>query len=237
MTDKPGLLSFELLDDAWNYAIRQFVHTKQWHKEDVKSYFTMLCINNTTHENCILCCCNYLLVEAMRDKPNQYADKMVAYVKHQRTVHPLLYQVPPPVRLEYWIHLPTRETIMHLSMNTQKAVLRLVLHWAADSDCGPVFKRSLTSLIESVQDLRLPFLPCRMFTTDKFGEFVAENYRALTMLSPWLFRCLQKPEFEPKVTVLPPATKPYSKWTVQENLGWLKVRRIEVPPKVPARVL
>lgn len=96
LTDKPGLLTFELLGDAWHYAIRMFVHTKQWHKEDVKSYFTMLCINNNTVENFIQCCCNYLLVEDLRDKPNQYNDEMVAYVKHQRTVHPLLYQVPPP---------------------------------------------------------------------------------------------------------------------------------------------
>jgi hypothetical protein len=126
---------------------------------------------------------------------------------------------------------------MHLSMNTQKAVLRLVLHCAADSDCGAALKNCLTPSIELVQDLRLPCIPCHMFSTNKFGGFVAENYQALTMLSPWLFWCLLGPEFEPKVTVLPPGTKPYYKWAVNENIGWLKVRGIKVPAKVPACVL
>jgi hypothetical protein len=42
-------------------------------------------------------------------------------------------------------------------------------------------------MIESVQELRLPYIPCRMFKNEKFGGFVADNYRALTMLSPWIF--------------------------------------------------
>jgi hypothetical protein len=95
---------------------------------------------------------------------------MIAYVKHQRTIRSLLYQIPsPPASWSIGSMCQRVETIMHLSMNTQTAVLRLVLHWAADSDCGTVLKICLTPLIESVQDLRLLFIPCRMFSTDKFG--------------------------------------------------------------------
>jgi hypothetical protein len=42
-------------------------------------------------------------------------------------------------------------------------------------------------MIESVQELRLPYIPCRMFKNETFGGYVAENYRAFTMLSPWVF--------------------------------------------------
>ena len=44
----PGVLSFPLLNDAWQYAISCFVDNKSWTKEDVKAYFAMLCINTTT---------------------------------------------------------------------------------------------------------------------------------------------------------------------------------------------
>ena len=126
---------------------------------------------------------------------------------------------------------------MHLSMNTQKAVFRLILHWAADLDQGPALKKYLQPLIESVQSLRVPFVPCRMFKNDKFGGFVAENYRAMTMLPPWLFRCLLENEFAPKVVTLASLDKPRAKWTVKEkNNGWLKVRGITLPANMPAVV-
>jgi hypothetical protein len=52
-------------------------------------------------------------------------------------------------------------------------------------------------MIESVQELSLPYIPFCMFKNEKFGGFVAENHRALTMLSPWIFGCLLDKEFSP----------------------------------------
>jgi hypothetical protein len=125
------------------------------------------------------------------------------------------------------------ETIMQLAMNTPKAVFKLVLHWASSMEKGKELKKRIKPLIESVQDLRLPYIPCRMFKNEKFGEFVAENYRALTMLSPWIFRCLLDKEFLP-VLVLPSPNKPREKWTMQENAVWFKVRGIKVAYKSSA---
>ncbi len=51
---------------------------------------------------------------------------------------------------------------------------------------GKELKARIKPMIESVQELRLPYIPCRMFKNEKFGGYVAENYRALTMLSPWI---------------------------------------------------
>jgi hypothetical protein len=75
---------------------------------------------------------------------------------------------------------------MHLAMNTQKAVFKLVLHWASSMEKGTELKKRIKPLVESVQELCLPYIPCRMFKNEKFGGFVAENYHALTMLSPWI---------------------------------------------------
>ena len=128
------------------------------------------------------------------------------------------------------------ETIMHLSMNTQKAVFRLILQWASDMDQGKGLRDRLEPMVHSVQSLRLPYIPCRMFKNDKFGGFVAENFRALTMVSPWLFRCLLNEEFTPKAVVLPPPGKPRTKWTVKENNAWLKARGIFPPTNMSAVV-
>jgi hypothetical protein len=128
------------------------------------------------------------------------------------------------------------ETIIHLFINTQKAVLQIILHWATDLDQGPSLMKNLQPLVESVQNLGLPFIPCRLFKSNKFGGFVAENYQALTMLSPWLFRCLLSKEFTPKVIKLPPLGKPCAKWTVQENSAWLKERGITLPTNMSTMV-
>jgi hypothetical protein len=62
-----------------------------------------------------------------------------------------------------------------------------------------------------------------------FGGFFADNYRALTMLSPWIFRCLLDKEFSPPLPVL--HEKPRDKWTMKENAACLKVRGIKVVQK------
>jgi hypothetical protein len=99
---------------------------------------------------------------------------------------------------------------------------------------GTELKKRIKPLVESVQELRLPYVPCRMFKNEKFGGFVAENYRALTMLSPWIFRCLLDKEYSPTPPMLPSTGKPRDKWTMKENAAWLKVRGIKFPHKSTA---
>jgi hypothetical protein len=99
---------------------------------------------------------------------------------------------------------------------------------------GKELKNRIKPMIESVQELRLPYIPCGMFKNRTFGGFVAETYRAFTMLSPWIFRCLLDKEFSPPLPVLPPHAKPRDKWTMKENAAWLKVRGIKVVQKSSA---
>ena len=126
---------------------------------------------------------------------------------------------------------------MHLAMNTQKAVFKLVLHWASSLLHGPTLMKRLQPLVTHVQLLRLPYICVHMFKNDKFGGYVAENYRAITMLPPWLFRCVLEPEFAPAVLVDPDTAKPRSTWTRMENMSWLKLRGILVPSTTKALAL
>jgi hypothetical protein len=88
LTDKPGALSFELLIDAWHFAIQRFVYKKDWSKDQVTAYLSMLCINKATIAHFTLCCCNFLLVQNLDATPEEYNDSMSAYVNHDRTCHP-----------------------------------------------------------------------------------------------------------------------------------------------------
>jgi hypothetical protein len=238
LTDKPGPISFELLIDAWHFAVQRFVCKKDWSKDQVQAYLSMLCINKATIADFTLRCGNYLLVQNLDARPEEYHVTMLAYVNNDRACHPHLYSLPAPPSAWNIGTLGQRvETIMHLAMNTQKAVFKLVLHWASSLDQGPTLKRKLQPLLESVKVLRLPYIPCRKFKNEKFGGWVAENYRALNMLSPWLFRFLSDDEFAPAVVVLAPEGKPRSKWTIKENTAWLKVRGKKVPANTVAAEL
>jgi hypothetical protein len=162
LTNKPGALLFELLVDVWHYTIRG-VYNKQWTEDEVRDYFTLLSINKTTSDHLTLCCCHYLLLQHIAKSPDKFDESMIAYVEKDKRRYPQLYQLPtPPAAWSIGSIKQHVESVMHLSMNTQKAVFRLILHWAADLDQGPSLKKYLQPLIESVQSLRVPFPPCCM---------------------------------------------------------------------------
>ena len=236
LSTKPGFICFGLLIDAWNHGIRMFVTEKLWGKKEIEAYFTMLCINMATIDQFLLCCRNYMLVEAITYTPQNYDHEMKDHIATDSALYPDIYKLPShPTGWHIGTINQRVETIMHLAMNTQKAVFKLLLQWAASLDLGPTLRKHLSPLVEVVQNLRLPFLPVRMFKNDKFGGFVAENYRALAMLSPWLFRCLLHSDFIPKTCILAPQGKPRSKWTVKENNAWLKSRCIPIPTRISAK--
>jgi hypothetical protein len=211
------------------------VEARTWSKKDVEQYFNLLCINTATIEHFIRCCGNFMLAEHMDAEPEQYDGEVLSDVANDRRRHPDQYMLPTIPAAWHIGSVDQRvETIMHLAMNTQKAVFKLVLHWAGMMDHGPTLRNRIQPLLHAVQELCLPYLPARMFKNGKFGGYVAENYRALTHLSPWLLRCLLEDRFAPKVPVLAPRNKPRAKWTIKENTEWLKVRRIKVPAPMPA---
>jgi hypothetical protein len=152
LSNHPGLLSFEILTDAWNFALRIFVYDTKWTKEEVKTYLLLLCINKATIEYFTRCCCNYLLLQDLNNRPGNYDSDVVAYVKKDYFGHPQLYQLPsPPSAWSIGTMDQRVETIMHLAMNTQKAVFKLVLQWASSMEKGKELKNRIQPMIESVQ--------------------------------------------------------------------------------------
>jgi hypothetical protein len=128
LSNHPALLSFEILMDAWNFALRRFVYDKKWTKEEVKTYLTLLCINKSTIKYFTRCCCNCLLLQDLNNMPGNYDSDVLGYVKRDYFGHPQLYQLPPPPSVWSIGTMDQRvETIMPLVMNTQKAVFKLVL--------------------------------------------------------------------------------------------------------------
>jgi hypothetical protein len=136
LSNHPGLLSFEILTDAWNFALRRFVYDKKWTKEEVKTYLTLLCINKSTIEYFSRCCCNYLLLQDLNNRPGNYDSDVVAYAKKDYFGHPQIPASSTPVCMDFGTMDQRVETIMHLAMNTQKGVFKLVLQWASLMEKG-----------------------------------------------------------------------------------------------------
>jgi hypothetical protein len=85
--------------------------------------------------------------------------------------------------VEYWNHGSQSRNNYAFGHEYSKGSFKLVLQWASSMEIGKKLKNQIKPMIQSVQELRLPYIPCRMFKNEKIGGFVAENYRALTMLS------------------------------------------------------
>ena len=89
------------------------------------------------------------------------------------------------------------EGIMHLSMGIQKAVFKFVIRWATENKNGSKLQQRLAGSLRAVQELKLAYCPCRPYKDEKFGGFTAEVYRAMTMTSAYIYRCLIENDLQP----------------------------------------
>jgi hypothetical protein len=112
-------------------------------------------------------------------------------------------------------------------MNTTKALAKFVYRWAADNNLGAQLSRRANQLIDSLKMLRLTFCPIINFKDDKFGGWVAETYRAMLMVGPWLFRILEEKALKVKAfDRLLPGKDP-NDYTLQEYNDWLTMQGIK----------
>jgi hypothetical protein len=99
----------------------------------------------------------------------------------------------------------------------QKAVFKFLIRWASENKLG----------------LRVSCCPCRPYKDDKFGGFNAESYRAMTMVSTQLHRCLNE------TALLPPPPRgdnprPQKEWTKEDNINWMCLRDVKFSSKSSA---
>jgi hypothetical protein len=236
MVDMPGLLTFPLLKEAFEYAVSKFAIQFNWSSKQVTSYLLLLCVSQLTIDKMITQCRNHVVLQEMTNAPHEFDNQAVQYTLLDANCDPGSYLLPvaPPMWSIGSIYQRV-ETVMHLSMGVQKAVAKLCIQWAKRYGQGIALTKRLSSMLKSIQLLRLSFLPVIPFKDDKFGGYVAETYRGFTMLAPWLYRCLEEDTFETPVPHCPPHDKPQKKWLAKDNKAWLRMRGQDAPDNLPAK--
>jgi hypothetical protein len=211
------------------FAIRH-----KWFESDVKKYLHRLCINDATVAAFIGQCRNHITLRSMIDTPEEYPAGEIADTTADAIANPETYAVPRPPAM--WnigeIEFKT-EGIMHLSMGIQKAVFKFIIRWAVLHRLGTTLQKRLECQLQAVQDLKVAYCPCRFYKDDKFGGFIAETYRAMCMLSCFLYRCLLEDDL-----IAPPPRgenpEPQHKWLKQDNITWMYLRDIEYSAAITA---
>ena len=231
----PGRLPSTLLMAGWDYCLDMFVNQHLWSEDEVKLYLKQLCINSATLEYFLDQSRRCVMLHDVVKNPTDYEEEEVESTIAEAAAFPDLYTLPSPPAM--WSLGDTDdkvEGIMHLSMGVQKAVFKFIIHWASKSQNGANLQRRLETLIASVQELKLSYAPCRPYKDDKFGGFTAEVYRAMCMISVWLYTCLGEDNLQPTTQHEPDMDKPQKQWTKKDNVVWLELRGIRWPPKVSA---
>jgi hypothetical protein len=196
--DGPGRLTSEMLIAGWNHCTDMFAKSHRWIEADVKKYLQQLCLNDATIVLFIDSCRRHVCLQDIDENPAEYTDHEVALMRQDTTNNPSRYELPKPPAM--WQLARTEEKTegaMHLSMGIQKTVFKFIIRWASENKKGSALQRRLALNLSALQHLKLSYCPCRPFKDDKFGGYTAEGHRALTMVSPTIFRCLLESDLEP----------------------------------------
>ena len=223
----PGRLPSSLLVDAWNHCIEMFAIRRDWLEADVKKYLQQLCINDATITSFIQKCRRHVYLQEVKWNAEEYTHEQIASTIKDSLESPKSYDLPLPPAM--WLLADTKdktEGIMHLSMGIQKAVFKFIICWATDNRNGSTLQRRLALNLAAVQDLKVAYCPCRPYKDEKFGGFTAEGYRAMTFISPFLYRSLLESNLEPLPRAAPNSKK-QADWTRQDNINWMYLRGIE----------
>jgi hypothetical protein len=230
----PGRLPSRLLIDGWNHCIQMFAIQHKWSEADVKKYLGQLCINEATVTMFVDSCRQFVFLKDIADNPDEYTADEVAEVQQDALDNPSNYDMPKPPAM--WFLSDTEEKpegIMHLSMGIQKAIFKFIIRWAAENKKGAALQRRLADGLCALQELKVSYCPCRPYKDDKFGGFNAESYRAMTMVSTQLYRCLLETSLVPP----PPRgdnPKPQNEWTKEDNTNWMYLRDVKHSSKISA---
>jgi hypothetical protein len=230
----PGRLTSSLLLAGWQYCIDRFAIHHMWAEADVKKYLHRLCINDETIKVFIAQCRNYVTIKDMADHPEKYPHIEIVAEQEKFLANPDDYALPSPPAMWLMGDMETKtEGVMHLSMGIQKTVFKFIIRWAVQYRIGAALQRRLSTLLQAVQELRVSYCPCRPYKDDKFGGYTAETYRAMSMISCFIYHCLLEADLEPP----PPRDvnpEPHHKWTKQDNTNWMYLRDVHFSKKITA---
>jgi hypothetical protein len=229
----PKEITFQDTSLAFEFAFKRYVSEGLWNRTDVTTYLELFCIAPATISSFLLQSQNHMAgLEARKENSEAFGseDERLAVLRDSKD-NPHMYHAPkvPSIwKLTTLRQLP--ESVMHLAMNLQKAVLRLIIAFAVSKKMGTSFIERCQPVLQMIQNLRVASAPVRTFKNERFGGFVAENYRAVSMILPWLSNILTEDGYD-KTPVLVDYSamkdKPVNKWTVKCMQHWLDERGIE----------
>jgi hypothetical protein len=172
-------------------------------------------------------------LEAQKENSTAFSSDQERLEMLQHTVdNPKLYSRPTIPAI--WKATTVRnlpESIMHFAMNLQKTILQMIFEFANSKSMGTFFVGRCAPVLAMVQKLAVSSAPVRTFKNNKFGGFVAENYRAVTMILPWFSNILLEKEFDGSSVSIDYSLieeRPLDKWTVPCIKHWLRARGFEV---------
>jgi hypothetical protein len=211
-----------------------FAVLHKWTEADVKKYLGRLCINEATVTMFVDSCRQFVLLKDIADNSEEYTAEEIEEIEMDASENPSKYDKPKPPAMWLLSETPQKpEGIMHMSMGIQKAIFKFIIHWAAENKNGAALQRRLAVGLCALQDLKVSYCPCRPYKDDKFGGFNAESYRAMTMVSTQLYRCLLETPLLPS-----PARgdnpKPQKEWTKEDNINWMYLSSVKHSTKITA---
>ena len=229
----PNFLTPGSLKSAWQMAIDGFCHSRVLSEAEVKLYLSMHCFNGASVKDFVRRCTNVMNLADCRDRPHMVPDAVFleATMKNHEE-KPEDYVLPTvPAMLELLPSLEfCPETPMHQLMGITKAVFTMVLEWASHQNNQASLIRDVNVKLDQVQQLSLDQFRAIQISGDKFGGYVAENYKCISVLGPWLFSCLGSKQYQPATKQNePPSGKPVDAWTLSQCRAWVENREIQLP--------
>ena len=245
----PGVLTNKFLVKGWYHGVRSFANGT-WSAAEFSDYFKkVLCFNDKTIKTAIaevrLCLVSEqweegLLEEDLLDglslDQREWAklerNARVAGLSEleiARSTRPL----PNPPSMLFLCEINEAiETVMHLNMNVSSSTLDQLFEWTKMNGLSPrIFKLTKPYLAE-VAKLRVSEFPTMLIKTKDLGGWVAENYRSMYFLAPWLFNFLDSGSMETEALVLPGEGTNPKYWKKSEMEAWLRVRSVPAEPNM-----
>lgn len=237
LASKPGKLSTNLLLQAWIYTINRFVHQGDWTVANIKEYLKLLCVNEKIITGFVKKCRDHMNYEQYQTDPNDCDPEFCDHILlNSATSNQYSLPDTPPM----WNVCPLDlcvETPMHLQMNFIHYNANFMFSWAKSNLIGAQLIRESIPHLVNAKKTNVSGFKVIPFRTEKFGGYVAENWRCLAVLSPWCFQFIgNESMIDPNNGPLPdPEETPFAQWRVGQLQKWFHIRNIVLEQSITKR--
>ena len=219
----PLRLSYHLLANAVKNS-HDFMVDGVWSVKEATSYLEWHCLKDKSLKAIIRHadhCREH--AEVMKDPLSTDAEKAAS--TRQKARHPDLYEPwPIPSLWQRGVLLKQSPDVpMHLLfLGIVKTTMLRVQEWMANKRKMNPFVQAMKQQFESIDELKLSWIKTLPYKAGRFGGWVSENYLAISRLLKWFYSSLDSIASDEAPWV--PPNKPMDKWSMKDNIAWLKER-------------